>query len=64
MQIYQKATKLEQQGRSIFIRWVLSLSRITKNERANKTAKEATVKEKIREAKWTCLTYVKQQIKE
>ena len=64
MQIYQKAKKLGQQGHSIFIRWAPGHSGIEENKRADKAAKEAVMRERVRTAKWTSLTHVKRQIKE
>lgn len=64
MQIYQKAKKLVQKGHSISIRWVPGHSGIEGNERADKAAKEAAMRVRVRTAKWTSLTHVKRQIKE
>ena len=64
MQIYQKAKKLVQQGHSIFVRWVPGHSGIEGNEKADKAAKEAAMRERVRTARWTSLTHIKRQIKE
>ena len=64
MQIYQKAKKLVQQGHDISIRWVPGYSGVEGNKRANKAAKKAAIGERVRTAKWTNLTHIKQQITE
>ena len=62
--IYQKAKKLVQQGHDISVRWVPGHSGVEGNERADKAAKEAAIGERVRTAKWTSLTHIKQQITE
>ena len=51
MQIYQKTRKLVQQGHSVFIKWVSGHNRVEENERADKTAKEAAMRERVQTAK-------------
>lgn len=46
MQIYQKAEWLVRQGHDISIRWILTQSRIKRNERADRADKEVASRKK------------------
>ncbi len=61
-QIYQKVKQLIQQGHEISVCWVPSHCKVEGNERADKAAKEAAGRERIRTARWTSLTHLKRQV--
>ena len=61
-QIYQKTEWQVQQGYDISIRWIPGHSKIEGNEKADRAAKEAAGKGKVRTARWTSLAHVKCQI--
>lgn len=64
LQFYQKTRKLVQNGHDISVRWVPGHGSVEGNERAGKAAKEVATGERVRTAKWTSLTHIKQQITE